>query len=94
MTADLREVIEAELHKVVKKLNDRPQKQLGYRVPAQVLLRSPRHSRCCTYCLNSGFRLQPATPAPCERDDQPKGIRGSIDRLDRCPPVLGKVNAG
>lgn len=35
---DFRQVTDAELRKVVKKLNDRPRKRLGYRTPAQVFL--------------------------------------------------------
>ncbi|MGO3004912.1 MAG: IS30 family transposase, partial [Halomonas sp.] len=35
---DFRQVTDGELRKVVKKLNDRPRKRLGYRTPAQVFL--------------------------------------------------------
>ncbi|BCB71789.1 hypothetical protein HMEPL2_21400 [Vreelandella aquamarina] len=35
---DFRQVTDAELRKVVRKLNDRPRKRLGYRTPAQVFL--------------------------------------------------------
>jgi len=35
---DFRQVTDAELRAVVKKLNDRPRKRLGYRTPAQVFL--------------------------------------------------------
>ncbi|WP_404471052.1 IS30 family transposase [Vreelandella venusta] len=35
---DFRQVTDTELRKVVKKLNDRPRKRLGYRTPAQVFL--------------------------------------------------------
>jgi len=35
---DFRQVTDAELRKVVTKLNDRPRKRLGYRTPAQVFL--------------------------------------------------------
>lgn len=35
---DFRKVTDAEVRKVVKKLNDRPRKRLGYRTPAQVFL--------------------------------------------------------
>ncbi|MDN6323137.1 MAG: IS30 family transposase, partial [Halomonas sp.] len=35
---DFRQVTDAELRKVVEKLNDRPRKRLGYRTPAQVFL--------------------------------------------------------
>ncbi|WP_457851510.1 IS30 family transposase [Cobetia amphilecti] len=35
---DFRQVSDAELRKVVEKLNDRPRKRLGYRTPAQVFL--------------------------------------------------------
>jgi len=35
---DFRQVSNAELRKVVEKLNDRPRKRLGYRTPAQVCL--------------------------------------------------------
>lgn len=35
---DFRQVTDAELRVVVKKLNDRPRKRLGYRTPAQVFL--------------------------------------------------------
>lgn len=35
---DFRQVTDAELRRVVRKLNDRPRKRLGYRTPAQVFL--------------------------------------------------------
>ena len=35
---DFRQVSNAELRKVVEKLNDRPRERLGYRTPAQVFL--------------------------------------------------------
>ncbi|MCS2610678.1 IS30 family transposase [Halomonas sp. wenzhen-202101] len=35
---DFCQVTDAELRQVVKKLNDRPRKRLGYRTPAQVFL--------------------------------------------------------
>lgn len=35
---NFRQVTDAELRRVVKKLNDRPRKRLGYRTPAQVFL--------------------------------------------------------
>ena len=35
---DFRQVTDAKLRKVVKNLNDRPRKRLGYRTPAQVFL--------------------------------------------------------
>nr|WP_232710992.1 IS30 family transposase [Halomonas sp. 141] len=35
---DFRQVTDAELRRVVRKLNDRPRKRLGYRIPAQVFL--------------------------------------------------------
>ena len=35
---DFRQVSNAELRKVVEKLNERPRKRLGYRTPAQVFL--------------------------------------------------------
>ncbi len=35
---DLRQISNAELRKVVEKLNGRPRKRLGYRTPAQVFL--------------------------------------------------------
>jgi len=35
---DFRQVTDAELRRVVEKLNDRPRKRLGYRTPAQVFL--------------------------------------------------------
>ncbi len=35
---DFRQVTDTELRKVVRKLNDRSRKRLGYRTPAQVFL--------------------------------------------------------
>ena len=35
---DFRRVSDAELRRVVEKLNNRPRKRLGYRTPAQVFL--------------------------------------------------------
>ncbi|SFT61366.1 IS30 family transposase, partial [Halomonas saccharevitans] len=35
---DFRQVTDAELRRVLRKLNDRPRKRLGYRTPAQVFL--------------------------------------------------------
>lgn len=35
---DFKKITDAELRRVVEKLNDRPRKRLGYRTPAQVFL--------------------------------------------------------